>query len=74
MDGLTQEVKEEITKFMEANENANITDQNLWDTAMGGHKREVYSYPGLPKEGRKVSDTQPNLTPYILKSWKKNSK
>ena len=28
-----------------------------------GHKREVYSNPGLPKEGRKVSDTQPNLTP-----------
>ena len=29
----------------------------------GGHKREVYSNPGLPKEGRKFSDTQPNLTP-----------
>ena len=27
----------------------------------GGHKRKVYSNPGLPKEGRKISDTQPNL-------------
>ena len=27
------------------------------------HKRKVYSNPGLPKEGRKVSDPQPNLTP-----------
>ena len=27
----------------------------------GSHKRKVYSNPGLPKEGRKISDTQPNL-------------
>ena len=27
------------------------------------HKREVYSNPGLPKEGRNVSNTQSNLTP-----------
>ena len=25
--------------------------------------QEESIYPGLPKEGRKVSDTQPNLTP-----------
>ena len=29
----------------------------------GSHKREVYSNPDLLKEGRKVSGTQPNLTP-----------
>ena len=28
-----QEVKEEIKKFMEANENDNTTTQNLWDAA-----------------------------------------
>ena len=27
------------------------------------HKRKVYSNPGLPKEGRQISDTQPNLMP-----------
>ena len=27
----------------------------------GGHKRELYSNSSLPKEGRKISDTQPNL-------------
>ena len=32
-------------------------------TQKGSHKRKVYSNPGLPKEGRKISDTQPNLTP-----------
>ena len=46
---------------MEASENHNTTAQNLCDA--GSHKREVYSNPDLPKEGRKVSDTQPNLTP-----------
>ena len=29
----------------------------------GAHKRKVYSNPSLPKEGRKISDIQPNLTP-----------
>ena len=29
----------------------------------GGRKKEVYSNPGLSKEGRKFSDTQPNFTP-----------
>ena len=29
----------------------------------GSHKREVDGNPGLPKEGRKVSNIQPNLIP-----------
>ena len=29
----SQEVKEEIKEFMEANENDNTTTQSLWDTA-----------------------------------------
>ena len=59
---------------MEVNENGNTTAQNLWDAAKAvlrrlysnpGYKSilRVYSNPGLPKEGRKISDTQPNLTP-----------
>ena len=41
-----------------------ITPQHkISGCSKGGHKREVYSNPGLPKEGRKVSDTQPKLTP-----------
>ena len=31
------------------------------ETSKGGHKSEAYSNSGLPKEGRKISDTQPNL-------------
>ena len=69
-----QEVKEEIKKYMAVNEKNNNTAQNLWDAAKAvlrglysnpGYKSilRVYSIPGLPKEGRKISDTQPNLRP-----------
>ena len=29
----------------------------------GGHKREVYCNTGLKQETRKISNTQPNITP-----------
>ena len=48
---------------MEANENDNTTAQNLWDAAKTVIRGNIDSNPGLPKEGRKVSDTQPKLTP-----------
>ena len=32
-DWVTQEIKEKIKKYMEANENDNTTTQNLWDAA-----------------------------------------
>jgi hypothetical protein len=32
---VTDEVKEEINRFLEVNENENTTHQNLWDTAKG---------------------------------------
>ena len=56
-----QAVKEEIKKYMEIKENDSNTTQKL-GRSKDGHKRKLYSNPGLPKEGRKISDTQPNLT------------
>ena len=30
---ITEEIKEEVTKYLETNENGNTTTQNLWDAA-----------------------------------------
>ena len=55
------EIKEEIKKFLETNENEHTTVQIL------GHskcipEREVHSNTRLPKRDRNISNKQPNLT------------
>ena len=30
---VTEEIKREVNKFLEANDNENMTNQNLWDAA-----------------------------------------
>ena len=57
---ITEEIKEEIKKYLETNDNENTMTQNLWDAAKA--KREVYSNTILPQETRKLSNKQPNLT------------
>ena len=56
---VTEETKREINKFLETNDNENMTTQNLWDCS----KREVYSNTTLPQETRKALTRQPNFTP-----------
>ena len=60
---ITEEIKEEIKKYLETNDNENTTTQHLWDAAKSSSKREVYSNTSLPKETRKISNKQSNLTP-----------
>jgi len=56
---VNQEMKEEITKYMEANENEwKHNCPNPLRCSKGGPKRELYRNTGLPKEARKVSNTQ----------------
>ena len=50
------EIKEEIKKDLETNENEHTTTQNLWDTA-----KAVHSNTELP-EDRNISNKQPNPT------------
>ena len=59
---VTEEIKREIKKFLETNDNENMTTQNLWDAAKAV-LREVYSNTILPQETRKTSNRQPNFTP-----------
>ena len=53
------EIKEEISKFLETNENELTTIQNFWDTvkAVG---REVRGDTGLPKKDKNISNKQHN--------------
>jgi hypothetical protein len=41
---ITDETKEEIKRFLEVNENENMTYQKLWDTEKDSPKRKVYSH------------------------------
>ena len=63
---ITEEIKEKIKKYLETNDNENMTAQNLWDAAKAV-LREVYSNTVLPQETRNISNKQPNLTPKAIR-------
>ena len=45
---VTEEIKREVKKFLETNDNENTTTQNLWDTAkavLRGKFIAIQSYP-----------------------------
>ena len=54
------EIREEIKKFLETNENELKTTQNLWDSN-GSPEREFHSNTGLPKKDRNISINNLNL-------------
>ena len=44
---VTEEIKREIKKIVETNDNENMTTQNLWDTAKSGLRQKfiaIHSY------------------------------
>ena len=57
-----KEIKEEIKKFLETNENELTTTQTM-EESKGSPEREVHSATGLPKINRHISNKQPNPTP-----------
>ena len=66
-----QEVKEEIKKYMEANENDNTTAQNLWDTGKAVIRGKCIAIHTFLK---KEESLRYKTKPYTLKSWKKHNK
>ena len=61
MNEFNNEIKEEMKKYLETNENEHTSTQNLWDTA-NSPERGIHSITCLPKEDRKISHKQSNPT------------
>ena len=59
---LLKKSKEKSKKFLETNDNENMTTQNLWDAASSSNK-EVYSNTILTQETSKTLNRQPNFIP-----------
>ena len=49
---ITEEIKREIKKFLETNDNENTT-QNLWDTAKAILRRKLIAIQSCPKKQEK---------------------
>ena len=60
---VTEEIKREIKKFLETNDNENMTTQNLWDAAKAVLRGKFYSNTILPQETKKTSNS--NLTLHL---------
>ena len=58
---VTEEIKREIKKILETNDNENTTKP--MGCSKSSSKREVYSNTILPQETRKTSNRQSNFTP-----------
>ena len=55
---ITEEIKEEIKKYLEANDNEDTTLQNIWDAAKAVLRGNVYSNTRPPQETGKISKKQ----------------
>ena len=56
------EIKEEIRKFLETNENEHTTVQNLWDTAKAVLRGKFIEIQTYLKKDRNISNRWPNFT------------
>ena len=59
---VNNEIKEEINKFLETNENEHTTVQNLWDTAKAVLRGKFIEIQTYLKKDRNISSKQPNPT------------
>ena len=67
---VTEEIKREIKKFLETNDNENMTTQNLWDAAKAVKKKSLQQYNPTSRNKKNRLD---NLTLH-LKQLEKEQK
>ena len=73
---VTKEIKREIKKFLETNDNEKNDNSKPMGCSKSHSKKEVYRNIILPQETRKTSNRQPNSTPKTTgkRRTKKNPK
>ena len=70
---VTEEAKREMKKIMKANDNENMTTQNLWDTAKAVLRGGFITIQSYIKKQEKTSNRQSKFTPKTTgKRTKKN--
>ena len=68
---VTEEIKREMKKFLEANDNENMTTQNLWDAAKAVLRREFIAIQSYLKKQKHWIDS---LTLYLKQLEKEEQK
>ena len=71
---ITEEIKKEIKKYLETNDNENTTIQNLWDAAKAVLRGKFIAIQSYLKKTRKISNKQPNLTPKAIRERRTTKK
>ena len=64
---MTEEIKEEVRKYLETNDNENTTAQSLWDAAKAILRGKFIATQSYPQETRNISNKQPNLIPKAIR-------
>ena len=59
---VNEEIKSEIKKYLETNDNENTTIQNLWGATKAVHRRKFIVIQAFLKKRRKISNQQFNPT------------
>ena len=60
---ITEEIKREIKKFLEINDNENMTTQNLWDAAQAILRGKLIALQSYLKKKEKAMNRQSNFMP-----------
>ena len=68
---ITEEIKEEIKKYLETNDNENTTTQNLWDAAKAILRRKFIAIQSYLKQTRNISN-EPNVKPKATRERRTN--
>ena len=69
---VTEEIKEEIKKYLETNDNENMTTQNIWDEAQAVLRGKFIAIPSYLKKQEKSQIN--NLTLHLKKLEKEEQK